>query len=474
MSRFEVYRNAERVAEAAAEAFVRAARSAVAQRGACFVAVPGGATPRPFFKALSAEAFRGHVDWDHVHVFVTDERAVPDDHPDSNFGLVRDLLLDPAGVRPENRHRISTELPPAEAAAAYTADIDRHTGGGFDLVVLGMGADGHVASLFPDTDALQAAATGAVANDVPQLGTKRFTLTLPELSRARQVLVLVTDPGKARVLHALRSGESNTPASHLAASALEDTWLLDWDTAQATLELSAQTAMSAEDIEELKRQAGAAAAQEVASGMVVGLGTGSTARYVVETLGARWRLGELRDIRTVPTSQATEILARIEQLPLVDLADHPRIDLTIDGADEVSPTIDLIKGLGGALLREKIVAAASDRLTIVADRGKLVPRLGTQSPVPVAVAPFGWQQHTVPVRDLGGVPTLRSGPDGDPYRTDDGLFILDCRFEDGLDDAAAVDRALRDRVGVVETGLFLGMAEAAYVTDALGVLVYRR
>ena len=216
--------------------------------------------------------------------------------------------------------------------------------------------------------------------------------------------------------------------------------------------------------DQAKRAAAVRAVDLVRSGTVLGLGTGSTAALAVEEIGHRLAAGRLHDLVGVPTSEATERQARSLGIPLSTLDHHPKLDLTIDGADEVDPARRLIKGAGGALLREKIVAAASRRLAIVVDRSKLVDRLGTRYPVPVEVAPFGWTTHLAPIRALGGEPVLRSR-DGTPYRTDGGNFILDVRFADGLDDPERVAAELKARVGVVETGLFLGFEPEVIVGE---------
>ncbi len=225
--------------------------------------------------------------------------------------------------------------------------------------------------------------------------------------------------------------------------------------------------------DELKRQAAERAVELVEEGMVLGLGTGSTARFALEALAERRRRGELRDIVGIPTSVATQQAAELLGVPLTTLEDHPRIDLTMDGADEVDPFLDLIKGLGGALLWEKIVASASERLVILVDETKLVDRLGQKAPLPVEVVPFGWATHTEAVRALGGEPALRTR-NGEPFRTDGGHYIVDCRFADGIADTRAVEDALRARVGVVETGLFLGMATTVVVGTDDGPRIMER
>lgn len=208
--------------------------------------------------------------------------------------------------------------------------------------------------------------------------------------------------------------------------------------------------------------------------MKLGLGTGSTARLVLEALAARRERGQLSSIVGVPTSVDTREHATRLGIPLATLDDEPRLDLTLDGADEVDPGLELIKGLGGALLWEKIVAAASARLVIVADESKLVDRLGTKAPVPVEVIPFGWRTLEQPLRAVGAEPRLRSNEDGSPFTTDGGHYILDCRFEAGLDDPYQIEDRVRRMPAVVETGLFLGMAGMVVVAGREGVRILQR
>lgn len=205
-----------------------------------------------------------------------------------------------------------------------------------------------------------------------------------------------------------------------------------------------------------KRRAALQAATRVESGMVVGLGTGSTARFAVEEIGRRLKAGELRDVVGVPTSLATREQATRLGIPLTTLNDHPALDLTIDGADEVDPDGNLIKGHGDALLWEKIVASASKKLIIVVDPRKRVKRLGTTCALPVEIVRFGWTTHEAAIRDLGASPSLKRGADGQPVSTDEGHYIMHCAFPGGIADPQAVDLALKRRPGVVETGLFLG------------------
>ncbi|MGQ9559170.1 MAG: ribose-5-phosphate isomerase RpiA [Candidatus Oleimicrobiaceae bacterium] len=226
-------------------------------------------------------------------------------------------------------------------------------------------------------------------------------------------------------------------------------------------------------VEELKRQAGEFAVGLVESGMVVGLGHGSTAAYALRLLAAKLHRGELRDIVGVPCSRAVEEEAKRLGVPLTTLEEHPQIDLTIDGADEVSPYLDLIKGGGGALLREKVVAVASRREVIVVDESKLVSVLG-RGPLPVEVIPFGWRTHLGLLQSLGARAVLRLTPQGAPFVTDQGNLILDCTFEGGIEAPEEVAAALERRPGIVGHGLFLGLATDVVAAGPQGVTHYRR
>lgn len=223
------------------------------------------------------------------------------------------------------------------------------------------------------------------------------------------------------------------------------------------------------DTEGLKRQAAEAALQRVESGMRLGLGTGSTVAHFLELLGQAIQTEVLTDIVGVPTSVRTGREARRVGIPVASLAEAPRLDLTVDGADEVSPDVDLIKGMGGALLREKMVAQASDRLVIIADDSKFVERLGTVSPLPVEVVDWGWAGHVSLLEERGAEVEVRKFEDGPPFKSDNGNLILDCRFEGGIPDPAGLEAELRSRAGIVETGLFLAMAERALLAGADGV-----
>jgi ribose 5-phosphate isomerase A len=226
--------------------------------------------------------------------------------------------------------------------------------------------------------------------------------------------------------------------------------------------------------DELKRQAAERAVELVEPGMKLGLGTGSTARYVLEAIAARRGRGELDDIVGVPTSVATRERARSLGIPLSTLNETMHLDVTLDGADEVDPDLELIKGMGGALLWEKIVATATDRMIVVVDESKLVDRLGSKSPVPVEVIPFGWPTLLAPIRALGAEPTLRTDGTGEPFITDGGHYLLECRFARGLDDPSAIEQGLRSRPGVVDSGLFLGLAETVVVGTPDGPVVRER
>lgn len=216
-----------------------------------------------------------------------------------------------------------------------------------------------------------------------------------------------------------------------------------------------------------KQQAGEYAASLVLPGMVVGLGTGSTAIFATRKIGARLKVGDLRDIVAVATSRATDSAARALGIPMLT-DDIPReIDITIDGADEVDPEVNLIKGGGGALLREKIVAQASHRVVIVVDAEKLSPRLGTHWPLPVEVLAFGWRSQARFLESLGA--TVVPRPDqGDLFRTDQGNIILDSRFGP-IDDPKALAGTLDARAGLVGHGLFIDMATDLVVAGEDGV-----
>jgi ribose 5-phosphate isomerase A len=212
---------------------------------------------------------------------------------------------------------------------------------------------------------------------------------------------------------------------------------------------------------DLKQVAGRAAADRIAAGTVVGLGTGSTAVWAVRRLGERVR-GDGLAVVAVATSRATEDLARAETIPLATLDDVAGIDVTIDGADQVDPAFCLIKGGGGALLREKVVARRTRQLVIIVDPSKLVDRLGGPFPLPVEVVPFARRPVVEQIARLGGEPVLRTR-DGQPFVTDNGNWIVDVRFAAGIARPAELERALKGITGVVESGLFIDLVHTLIV-----------
>ena len=217
-----------------------------------------------------------------------------------------------------------------------------------------------------------------------------------------------------------------------------------------------------------KKQAAEHAVTFVESGMVVGLGTGSTAIFATCRIAELLRLGTLRDILGFASSRATWDEAQRLGIPLI-AEDMPRaIDLTIDGADEVDPELNVIKGGGGAHLREKVVAQASRRVVITVDDSKLSPRLGTLHPVPVEVLTFGWRSQLRYLESLQAVVAVRQNPDGSQFATDSGNMILDCDFGPITDPDGLAD-ALSRRAGIVEHGLFLGLVTDVVVAGPAGV-----
>jgi ribose 5-phosphate isomerase A len=222
-----------------------------------------------------------------------------------------------------------------------------------------------------------------------------------------------------------------------------------------------------------KARAAQAALSFLKSGMVVGVGTGTTSDAFMQALARELRSGRLTNIRGVPTSRRSQQRAAELGIGLVSLRQCPRPDVTVDGADEIAPNLDLIKGLGGALLREKVIAQASAQLIIIADSSKAVDRLGTRSPLPVEVVPFEHECHDEFFRSLGAVPVLRRAPDGSPFVTDNGNYIYDCRFA-AIDDPVRIEDRVLHRAGVVDCGLFLGMARVALIADERGVRELRR
>ncbi len=228
--------------------------------------------------------------------------------------------------------------------------------------------------------------------------------------------------------------------------------------------------------EEQKRAAAARAVEFVQPGMKLGLGTGSTAKHFVDLVGERVKAG--LDVICVPTSEATHAQAKSLGIPLTTLDETPSLDLTVDGADEIDPQLVLIKGGGGALLREKIVASASARMIVISDPSKLVPALG-KFPLPVEVTPFGFTatlqavEKAISGLQKSGPLTLRKGKDGHPFVTDGGHWIIDAALG-RIDDPKAMAHALSGIPGVMEHGLFVGLAALAIIGGPDGARIIER
>ena len=216
-------------------------------------------------------------------------------------------------------------------------------------------------------------------------------------------------------------------------------------------------------LESFKQQAAIEATKHVKSGMIVGLGTGSTAKYAVLEIGRKLREGELRNIRGIPTSEATTRLATEQGIPLIEA--NQGVDVAIDGADEIDPKLNLIKGLGGALLREKIVEQTASLLIVVADHTKVVEHLG-RGVLPIEIVPFGWQITLRKLEPFGQAELWRMGDQ--PFVTDGGNYAVKLKVSP-INDPAGLQAQLKALVGVVETGLFVGMAGRAYVAGPDGV-----
>jgi ribose 5-phosphate isomerase A len=217
--------------------------------------------------------------------------------------------------------------------------------------------------------------------------------------------------------------------------------------------------------DQLKREAAIAALDEIRNGMIVGLGTGSTASHFIRELGARVRGG--LQVLGIPTSEASRQLAEESGVPLTNFARHSAIDVTVDGADEVSPALDLIKGLGGALVREKLVARASARLVIVVDDTKLVERLGSKAPIPVEVVPFAADVIGAGLRRMGGEVRVRQKADK-PFISDNGNLVLDWYYGE-IGQPVVLEQRLKAMTGVVDCGIFAGMANRVIVADPAGI-----
>lgn len=235
--------------------------------------------------------------------------------------------------------------------------------------------------------------------------------------------------------------------------------------------------------DELKKMVGYKSVDDyVTSGMVVGLGTGSTAYYAVERVGQKLASGELKDILAIPTSIRTKEQAESLDIPLVTLDTHSKLDVAIDGADEVDPDLNLVKGGGGALLREKMVEVCADKFIVIVDESKLCDGLGPGFPVPVEITPFCHEHTMRTVANLpscdGCKPVLRMGssssnqPDGDEIAvTDNGNYIVDLHFDEAIKDAPKMASEIKNVVGVVDHGLFCGMTTAVIIAGSDGISV---
>ena len=229
--------------------------------------------------------------------------------------------------------------------------------------------------------------------------------------------------------------------------------------------------ISGEDQSRLKMLAAKKAVEFVKDGMVLGLGTGSTVRFALEHLAKRIKAEKL-DIIGIPTSLDTKKRADELQIPLTDLKSHPKIDVTIDGADEVDPSFNLIKGMGGALLLEKIVAKNTAREIIIVDVTKIVDKLGTKSPLPVEVLPFGWSSAEKLLNEFGCEVKLRTNESG-IFTSDNGNYILDCKFN-SIDDPEGLEMKINNIPGVMENGLFIELTSTVIVASEDEIKVLSR
>ncbi|MGB9592252.1 MAG: ribose-5-phosphate isomerase RpiA, partial [Candidatus Kryptoniota bacterium] len=224
----------------------------------------------------------------------------------------------------------------------------------------------------------------------------------------------------------------------------------------------------------LKYRAAQAALKYLCSGMVIGLGSGSTAAIFIQLLAERLRDGVLRDIQGVSTSESTTELAQSLGIPLTTLDEHYTLDVHVDGADEVDSDLNLIKGLGRALLREKIVAIHAKQFIVIVDESKVARRLGSRAPLPVEIVPFAALAQVRWLNTLGCRAELWLEPDGSPVVTDNGNYLARCWFPEGIDDAYHLAQVLSERPGIVEHGLFLDMAHRVIVAGHEGILEMER
>ena len=225
--------------------------------------------------------------------------------------------------------------------------------------------------------------------------------------------------------------------------------------------------------DKLKQEAANHAAELIEPGMVVGLGSGSTANFATKRIGERLKAGEIKNIVGIPSSAKTEQLAIELEIPLVGFDEKQQIDITIDGADEVDPNLNLIKGGGGALLREKVVAQASRQIVIIVDESKLSDRLGTKWALPIEVIAFAARVEANFLKSLGASISIRSSDDGSYFKTDQNNLILDADFGP-MADPTKLALQLNERAGIVEHGLFLGLASDVIVAESSGIRHLRR
>ena len=218
----------------------------------------------------------------------------------------------------------------------------------------------------------------------------------------------------------------------------------------------------------LKKQAAIRAVDLIQSGMVIGLGSGSTVTFALEEIASRLHNRQIERILGVPSSVETDRIARQLKIPLTSLGEHPQLEITIDGADEVDPQLNLIKGGGGALLREKIVAQASRRFVVIVDSSKLTRVLGRRWAVPVEVVPFGWGSQARFMESLGGRPMLRRTPQDEVFKTDQGNFIIDLHMGP-IEDPRNLGLQLKSRAGIVEHGLFVDLASDVIAAGPSGL-----
>lgn len=224
----------------------------------------------------------------------------------------------------------------------------------------------------------------------------------------------------------------------------------------------------------LKLQAARKAMDFVSSGMTIGLGSGSTTSLFIDLLADKLETGSLHHIQGVPTSNGTADKARSLGIPLTSLAKHSSLDIAVDGADEVDSNLDLIKGLGKALLREKIVAIHSEKFVIIVDESKIVPKLGTKGPLPVEVVRFEIDAHIRWLSTISSIAELWMDMDGEPVITDNGNYLVRCWFNDGIAEPHNLSLALNERPGIVEHGLFLDLADIIVVAQQDDIKILER